>query len=257
MDRSRSQRSTAWPSALCATIGLFLVTTRAHGQGGPPLETDDPGTPGNGHWEVNVAVTLERTSGTTLYEAPLGDANYGLGERIQLKLEIPLLFLHGTTDSRARLGNALVGVKWRFLQDSSSHLSVSTYPQLEIQNSLLVPDNSENDPGALLIPAELVLASGIIGVNAEAGYRIVHGEKDELMYGLALGYQASGTLELLTECNGRSDRTWESSELLCQVGTRDRIGDHFSLLAALGTGVAGDPAERPRFHMYLGLQSRW
>jgi hypothetical protein len=65
----------------------------------------------------------------------------------------------------------------------------------------------------------------------------------------------TGTLELLAECNGSSARA-RRSELLCQLGARKEIGEHFSLLGALGRAVAGDSDERAELQMYLGLQSR-
>src|SRR5215207_1665483 len=111
-------------------IGPVLEPTSAQAQGGPPLVTDDPGTPGNRHWEVNLAGTVEHTAETSLYEVPLADVNYGLGERIQLKLELPLL-VESSNGARTGFGNPVMGVKWRFLEDSSSGLAISTYPQFE------------------------------------------------------------------------------------------------------------------------------
>ena len=35
------------------------VARIAFGQGGPPMITDDPGTPGNGKWENNFAIIFE------------------------------------------------------------------------------------------------------------------------------------------------------------------------------------------------------
>jgi hypothetical protein len=236
-------------------IGPGLVPPRAHAQGGPPLETDDPGTPGNGHWELNLAATLEHTSGGTLYEAPLGDANYGLGERIQLKLELPLLVESGE-NTGAGLGNPVMGVKWRFLDDSSSQLAISTYPQFEFTSPILPLDDTAEDGSALLLPLELALPWGSCGANAEMGYRIVHKRGDETIYGLALGCHATGTLELLSECNGSAAQS-RPGELICQVGVRQAVGQHFTVLGALGRGVSGDEAERPRAKLYVGLQSRW
>jgi hypothetical protein len=37
---------------------VSLSRTSSFCQGGPPLVTDDPDTPGSGHWEFNVATTL-------------------------------------------------------------------------------------------------------------------------------------------------------------------------------------------------------
>jgi hypothetical protein len=238
---------------VCGT-GPVLGPTLAHAQGGPPLQTDDPGTPGNRHWEVNLAATVEHTANASLYEAPLADVNYGLGERIQLKLELPLL-VESSTGTRAGLGNPVMGVKWRFLDDSSSGVAISTYPQFEFPSPILPLDKSENE-SALLLPLELAIPWGGLGINGEAGYRIIDGSDDEVIYGLALGHDVTGTLELLAECNGSSARA-RRSEVLCQLGARKEIGEHFSLLGAVGRTVVGDSDERAELQMYLGLQSRW
>jgi hypothetical protein len=62
----------------------------AHAQGGPPFITDDPGTPGNHHWEINFGWIGNHNPGQSYYEIPDVDINYGWGDRIQLKYELPL-----------------------------------------------------------------------------------------------------------------------------------------------------------------------
>jgi len=64
-----------------------LSTRAVLAQGGPPLITDDPGTPGDGKWEINVAFEAEKRGTQRSYAIPLLDINYGLGDRIQLKYE--------------------------------------------------------------------------------------------------------------------------------------------------------------------------
>src|SRR5678815_1751491 len=98
--------------SLAAFSVLALVSSRVRGQGGPPMVTDDPGTPGNGHWEINVAATLESRPEERLFQAPLIDANYGLGDRIQLKVEIPWLVENASASTVNGLGNALLGIKY-------------------------------------------------------------------------------------------------------------------------------------------------
>jgi hypothetical protein len=51
-------------------------------QGGPPLLTDDPGTPGNRKWEINIANTQFFSPGENEIETPLLDINYGLVSRV-------------------------------------------------------------------------------------------------------------------------------------------------------------------------------
>jgi hypothetical protein len=62
------------------------VARVAFAQGGPPMITDDPGTPGNGNWENNLAIVFEHRHNETSIETPEIDLNYGVGEHIQLNL---------------------------------------------------------------------------------------------------------------------------------------------------------------------------
>jgi len=43
---------------LAIVTALWLsaaVSGVSHAEGGPPMITDDPGTPGDGNWEINIA----------------------------------------------------------------------------------------------------------------------------------------------------------------------------------------------------------
>ena len=71
-----------------ATIVIAGSSTAAFATGGPPLVTDDPGTPGSRKLEMNVAFTSEVTSSERRFETPILDLNYGLGDQIQLKYDI-------------------------------------------------------------------------------------------------------------------------------------------------------------------------
>src|SRR5438128_2822541 len=91
---------------------LTLVASEAVvAQGGPPLITDDPETPGNGHWEINVAWTLSQKHNRRLFGIPLLDVNYGFGEHIQLKVEVPWLVLQERgARTQSGIGSANFGV---------------------------------------------------------------------------------------------------------------------------------------------------
>ncbi len=56
---------------------------------GPPLITDDPKVVGDKNWEINLAFVPVLGHTDKSLEAPLADINYGVGDRIQLKLEFP------------------------------------------------------------------------------------------------------------------------------------------------------------------------
>jgi hypothetical protein len=113
-----------------------LGTLQSHAQGGPPFRTDDPDTPGNGHWEINFGFIGDRNPGTGAYQVPDFDINYGLGDRIQLKYELPIAIeetrpqpampgsprVDGTVIGG--LGESLLGIKWRFYEHHSGDASI-------------------------------------------------------------------------------------------------------------------------------------
>src|SRR5690242_14707903 len=91
IEHCRVRVSSRWTYVLWLLCCVFLSAVAALAQGGPPMRTDDPGTPGNGNVEINLAVTSDRRADERVLEAPLVDINYGLGERIQLKVEVPFV----------------------------------------------------------------------------------------------------------------------------------------------------------------------
>src|SRR5208282_1667210 len=118
--------------ACAVLLFLCLFPVVCLGQGGPPMITDDPGTPGDGNWEINTAdiATFARTQ--SINQVPYFDINYGWGDRLQLKMEGGYTIFKSAGDSaESGPGPLLVGVKWRFMdQEKDGVLSISTYPQL-------------------------------------------------------------------------------------------------------------------------------
>ena len=93
--------------------------------------TDDPGTPGNGKWEINLAIAFEHRPNEWSIDAPAIDLNYGLGDHIQLTLQGGPAFLkrsdHGWIGG---LGGTEAAVKWRFLDEEKTGLDVSMFPRM-------------------------------------------------------------------------------------------------------------------------------
>src|SRR4051794_6056669 len=111
--------------ALC-----FMASQWAAAQGGPPMLTDDPDTPGAGNWEINTAYTEQRTNEEHLRSFPHVDFNYGLGEHIQLKFETGWVFADAPDGVKSGVDDSLLGVKWRFLAQELAGLNISVHPQL-------------------------------------------------------------------------------------------------------------------------------
>jgi hypothetical protein len=157
------------PATYLTWIALVPVCSFAvFALGGPPLLTDDPGTPGNRNWEINIASTQFFSPGENEVETPLLDINYGLGDRIQLKYEVPYLLDQDEGEPyRSGLGNSLLGVKWRFYQQNG--WNISTYPQVEVNN----PENSlprglvDRGP-RFLLPVEITKVFGPVELTSKA-----------------------------------------------------------------------------------------
>src|ERR1700722_18598934 len=86
----RSARCIRLTEVLALTILFLLFAGQASAQAVPPFRTDDPETPGNKHWEINVGWHGDRNPDEGSYSVPNLDINYGLRDRIQLKYELPL-----------------------------------------------------------------------------------------------------------------------------------------------------------------------
>jgi len=233
-----------------------LLTRAVFAQGGPPLITDDPGTPGDGNWEINIAFTAEKRRTEKSYETPILDINYGLGERVQLKYEVPWLVL----DERGQrtkngLGNSLIGVKWRFFDQKRQGIDMSIYPQFEFNNSDSSADRGLVDKGSeFILPVQLQRSFGSISFNPEFGYVFREYNDNEWIYGLALGYEASNNLELLAEIRGTTLQDFQDDELVFNLGARCELSETYSLLIAAGRSFRPAASGEPEFLLYAGIQ---
>ena len=225
------------------------------GQGGPPMLTDDPGTPGSGVWEINAAYLEQRTSQERQVSFPHIDFNYGLGDSIQLKYETGWLFVktpEGGTQSG--LDDSLLGLKWRFLDQSRSGVDMSVYPQLQLENptSSVARGVAEAGPNFFL-PVEIERDFGHIKLVGEVGYQYFHAQENEWVVGLLGSLQASDALELMAEVRIFSENLLNRGDVIVNVGLRHTLGSRFKLLASVGTGVSNGP-QATSFIAYLGIQ---
>jgi hypothetical protein len=240
---------------LAATMGLRATLVGA--QGGPPLVTDDPGTPGSGRVELNLSFEADETGGGTGYDAPRADLNVGAGPRVQLKAEMPWrVATEADGPAESGLGNLNVGVKWRFVDRGDDGLTVSTFPQLTFASSQEASAKGVADSGtSVLLPIEVAWPLGPVHLNADAGWERVEGVSS-FLFGLAVSRLARPWLELLGECHGESDTRFAGVGLLCGFGARGELGPPASLIAAWAWGVAGPADRRPERRIYAGVQLR-
>jgi len=247
----------------------------AHAQGGPPFITDDPGTPGNRHWEINFGWIADHNPGNAYYQAPDIDMNYGWGDRIQLKYELPMAVATDQNNTtRAGLGESLLGVKWRPYEhhkagepksDDNMDFSLGTYPQVSINNptSAVRRGIAENGPQYYL-PVEFTAQVGPIGFDGEVG-RWIGNQNVPSRWGRGLiaGHEFNDRLELYGEIYDLQDANQIGSvpkqrELTLDLGGRqmlDRAG-HLRLLFMGGRAIQAVTRQNsePSWIAYVGVQ---
>ncbi|HUD45405.1 MAG TPA: hypothetical protein VMR33_01180 [Candidatus Baltobacteraceae bacterium] len=238
-------------------ISLAWLLWALNAQGGPPLLTDDPDTPGPNHWEINAGGTA--TYGARQWDGgvPLLDINYGVGQHIQLKYQVQASELdraHGGL--LVGMSNSLAGVKWRFLdQTNSSWLEISTYPQLEFVYPGSAGRRGLADRGDnLLLPIEVEHIFKRATVYAEVGYYWYEYEAKEAWYGLAGEYELSEKFSLMAEFYGGFVSDFRDNALTFNLGFRRTLTEHVALIGSAGRGIFGPAQRAPAFMSYLALQ---
>jgi hypothetical protein len=249
-------------SALVFPAGLLfaLLMTLSHlgtAQGGPPFIGDDPGTPGDGNWEINVAAYTERHPTERLYNAPILDMNYGVGDRIQLKYQVPYL-VDGTDGgpTRSGLGKSLAGVKWRFYDSGEDGLQISTYPQLEFNNPTSSLERGLVDFGTrFYLPIEVTKKIGSFEVNPEVGYWFASDKSSQAWAaGLVVLREVNKRLELAGELYNTANTNGTNHWNTYDGGGRYKLNEHFVLLFMAGRSFRGPSSGQPQFFGYLGMQ---
>jgi hypothetical protein len=239
---------------MVAVAVLAVASAGAHGQGGPPLVTDDPDTPGNGHLEINLATIGVHTPGRWEVDAPNVDINYGWGENIQLKFEAPWVFTQESPQAwKSGAGTAQVGIKWRFVDIEDSGFAMSTYPQLSWN---LVPSSASRgitSPGRqLFLPIEAATNVGDFRLDAEVGRNFVQRGQDQWMAGVVVGHSCGETVECVGELHETSAP--HNSQTLVNLGVHWKLSESLLLLASAGREFGPSTDDRQHLRFYLGFQ---
>jgi hypothetical protein len=239
--------------SLAVLLAAFAAGA-ALAQGGPPMVTDDPETPGDGHWEVNLAGTGVHTRAGREINLPDADINYGLGDRIQLKVDVPWTFVKETGEGwKSGLGTGNVGVKWRFIDGGEEGgLAMSTYPQyLSGWSASSRQRGVASDDHELFLPVEIARKLGEWSLDGEAGRDFVHGGEDQWIIGAIAAHEcASG--ECLFEIRDRVAS--HATQTLVNLGWRWKLSEHATLLASAGREFGPATDDRQDFAFYLGVQ---
>ena len=220
----------------------------------PPMQSDDTGTPGPGVWEVNLALNGDFAGSEHRIEGPLVDLNYGIGDAVQIKYEVPYVFQATTDDDgntvRQRgVGDSLFGVKYRFYDNRDTGLALAIYPQVQFRTPgapARVSANATTYILPLLVTCEFEHAAltGNLGVELTAGER-------RYFASAGVGTRLSDRLALLGEMVGKNLNASDEKQVLANIGLVRKLADNRSISGSIGTDVyaGGDQAR----HRYISI----
>jgi hypothetical protein len=250
----------AWPRLtsvrLLALAICTLTANGARGQGGPPMITDDPGTPGNGKFEINLAVAFERRPDEISWDLPQIDFNYGWGDHIQLTLQTaPVLLKRKDRGVIGGLGGTEAAVKWRFLDEETAGVDMSMFPRVifNLQHSSARRGLAEEGTRAQL-PFQIAKKIGAIGLNFEFGPLVSSVGRSEWLYGIVGGMDVTKTTELMAELHGTARTSFARDVLTINAGIRQKLNEHCIFIASLGHDVRSPKDEPLAFIGYGGVQ---
>jgi hypothetical protein len=217
--------------------------------------TDDPGTPGPGHWENNIAIAFEHRPHETAYDLPALDLNYGLGEHIQLTLQGgPVLLKRSGHGLIGGLGGTEAAVKWRFLDEEKSGFDVSMFPRVIFNiTQSSVRHGLAEDGTRFQIPFQVAKTFGRFHADAEFGPLASTLGRSEWIYGIAGGVELAKTTMLMAELHGTSRMNFTRDILIANFGLRHQLTDARILIASIGHELR-DPDQARSFIGYLGVQ---
>lgn len=237
-------------------VVLLFVGACAFAQGGPPFYTNDPGTPGNLNWEINLGYMPFFYSNSSTSHTPDVDLNFGVGDRIQLTYESAWLRVQNP-GSATKFGQeqSNPGVKWRFYDTGEDGLGISIFPQLFLNN----PNNAvrrgitpPND--SFLMPIEFTKKLGPVDVDYEIGYQCVHSGPDGWITGLVVGHDVAEKLELDVELYNQGTFHPSANQPTFDFGGRYKLHKPVILLFMAGRSFEPASPTHAYFIGYFGIQ---
>jgi hypothetical protein len=231
------------------------VARIAFGQGGPPMITDDPGTPGNGKWEDNLAIIFGHRPNETSIDLPEIDLNYGVGEHIQLTLQsAPVLVKRSGHGLIGGPGGTEAAVKWRFLDEVTSGFNMSMFPRVifNVEQSSMRRGLAE-DGTRFQIPFEVARTFGRWHADVEVGPRASTVGRSEWLYGVVCGFDVTKPTMLMAELHDESRINFSRDVLTLNFGLRHEFTENYILIVSMGHELRS-PDQPPALIGYFGMQ---
>jgi hypothetical protein len=241
--------------------GLGLEVLDATPQS-PPLETDDPGVPERGVYEINLTMNADLSRESKEFDLFLVDANYGLLPKIlghelptQLKFEVPVA---GAKDSgqpfTAGIGAAKVGLKFNLYNNEQHGIELSVYPQIEFVPGSRPVEKGLAEPGQTLIFPLLVakeLKYATLVVNAALNKPFHDPDRHTTgTFNFAVGVPVTRRFAAMAELHSESRFDAAQDRLVAvNVGLMRSLGSSMVLYTHVGHSLFSDEGVE---HTYAG-----
>jgi hypothetical protein len=217
--------------------------------------TDDPGTPGNGKWEINLAIAFEHRPVETSYDVPAIDLNYGVGEHVQLTLQTaPVLLRRSGHGPIGGLGGSETALKWRFLDQETSGFDMSMFPRIlfnVVQSS--VRRGLAEDGTRFQIPFQIARKFGLWHADVEFGPLASSVGRSQWLYGVVCGFDVAKPTMFMAELHGTSRMNLTEDVLTANFGLRHEFSETRILILSLGHEVRS-PDQPLALIGYFGMQ---
>ena len=219
--------------------------------------TDDPGTPGDGKFEINLAIAFEHRPGETSFDAPAIDINYGVGDRIQLTLQGgPVVLKRSDHGAIGGLGGTEAAVKWRFVDDQRTGLTMSVFPRVIFNISQSAARRGLADDGTRFqLPIQIEKAFPDFDLDFEWGTVVSTVGPAEWLYGVVIEKDVSKTMSVMAELHGSSRTNFNDDVLAVNFGIRQNLSEHCVFIGSLGHEVRSPEARA--LVGYAGIQFRF
>jgi hypothetical protein len=241
--------------------GLGLEVIDATPQS-PPLETDDPGVPDKGVYEINLTTQGDFSRNTKKSDLLFVDANYGLLPTIlghelplQLAFEVPMSAAKESGQPfTAGLGTANIGLKLNFYNNDRRGIAMAIYPQVDFVLGSRPVEKGLAEPGQTLIFPLLVskeLKYVTLVVNGAVNKPLHDPERRTTgTFGIGLGLAVTRKFAAMVEFHSESRFDLAHDRLLAvNVGLMRAVGHTVVLYTNVGRSLFSDDGLA---HTYAG-----
>lgn len=221
--------------------------------GSPPMKIDDTATPGDANWEINILLDADLSRDSDTHELPVLDINYGVGENVQLKYEVPYVFSRDVQTDEAGnehtvrdhgLGHSTIGVKYRFYDNDETNLSLAVYPQVEFRS----PGGLAGEGTTWMLPVLLTKDFEHESITANANIEKTTGDPHAHVFaGFGVGTRLGDKLALLGEVVGQQLESSADHRVLLDVGLRFKIDEKQAFVGAVGLDFEAGDGQRHHY----------